>query len=257
MNQLGCTNNSAKFELLNFNRDVEKTRRLEESMKKHGYIPAYPIHCVSNGAGKFKIKAGHHRFYVARKLGIPFYYVVCEDKASIFELERSTNRWVVKDYLTAHMREGKNKDYVKVSEYMDETGIGLQNTMSMLGGHSAGSGNFQSEFKDGTFKIRKDSDHAEIVKDIVLHAKKCGIAFFSNTLFVQAISKVVWVDSFCISKFKAKIKLFSGMMEKKANLQQHLDQLEDIYNRQSRDKVPLAFLAAQKARDRNIANSKK
>ena len=68
MNQLAVTNNSGKFELCSFNRDLDKTQRIEESMKKHGYIPAYPIHCVKNGTGKFKIKAGHHRFYVARKL---------------------------------------------------------------------------------------------------------------------------------------------------------------------------------------------
>lgn len=252
MNQLAVTNNSGKFELCNFNRDLDKTQRLEESMKKHGYIPAYPIHCVKNGTGKLKIKAGHHRFYVARKLGIPFYYVVCEDQASIFELERATNRWIVKDYLTAHIREGKNRDYLKVREYCDETGISIQNAVSMLGGHTAGTGNnFQQVFKDGMYRIRRDSNHAEVVKDIVLHAKKCGVSFFSNNLFVQAVSKVVRVDGFSVSKLKSKIKLFAGLMEKKANLQQHLDQLEDIYNRQSRDKVPLAFLAAQKMRERN------
>ena len=257
MNQLATTNNYAKFELLNFNRDVKRTERLEKSMQEHGYIPAYPIHCVVNGNGKFKIKAGHHRFYVARKLGIPVYYVVCRDEASIFELETTTNRWIVEDYLSAHCREGKNKDYLKVREYCEETGMGIQNAVSMLGGHSAGSGNFQQEFKNGTYKIRKDCDHAEIVKDIILHAKKCGVKFYSSNLFVQAVSKVVWVDGFCIPKFKSKLKLFAGFMEKKANLQQYLDMIEEIYNRQSRDKIPLAFLAAQKAKERNaIMNNK-
>jgi len=253
MNKLGCTNNSKNFELLSFNRDVGKTVRLEESMKKHGFIPAYPIHCVRNGTDKFKIKAGHHRFYVARKLGIPFYYVVCDDNASIFELEDTTEKWTVKDYLAAHSRLGKNHDYLKLDEYVEQTGIGIKSAMSMLAGQSAGSGNFGHEFKNGTYKIREDSDHAWVVKDIVLHAKKCGVAFYNKNLFVQAISKIVWVDNFSISRLKSKMHLFAGFIEKKANLQQYLEMMEEIYNRQSRDKVPLAFLAAQKAKERKEA----
>lgn len=258
MNKLAVTNNYNKFELLHFNRDVKRTERLEASMKKHGYISAYPIHCVQNGSGKYKIKSGHHRFYVARKLGIPVYYILSDDQATIFELEEATNRWNFYDYLSAHCREGKNRDYLAVREYCSETGIGLQNSLSMLGGHSAGSGNFQREFKTGTYRIRKDCDHAETVKDIILHVKRCGVSFYNNSLFVQAISKVVWVDDFNILKFKSKIKAFAAFMEKKANLQQYLEMVEEIYNRQSREKIPLSFLAMQKARERNaIACTKK
>lgn len=252
--QMLWTNNYDKFEVLDFNRDVEKIKRLEKSMNAHGYIPAYPIHCYHSKNGKFKIKAGHHRFYVAKKLRLMIPYVVCADQATIFELESATNRWSLMDYLVAHIRQAKNKDYVIVKEYMDETGIGLSNAMSMLVGHSAGSGNYIPEFKNGTYKIKPESKHAETVKDIILHAKKCGVPFYNNTLFVQAVSKSVWVDEFSPSKFKAKVTTYAGIMEKKANLEQHLTQLEDVYNRQSREKIPLAFLATQKAKDRNALN---
>lgn len=257
MNHLGVTNNYGKFELLKFNRDVERTARLEESMKRYGYIAAYPLHVTTAKNGKFTIKAGHHRFYAARKLGIPVYYVVCDDQASIFELEESSNRWSVNDYLSAHAREGKNPDYLKVREYCDETGICINNAISLLGGHTAGTGNFQKPFKQGTFRIKKGCDKAEIIKDIVLHAKRCGVSFYNNTLFVQAVSRVIWVEDFSVFKFKSKIKSFAAIMEKKANLQQYLDLIEDIYNRQSRDKIPLAFMAAKKAKERNVVGISK
>jgi len=51
---------------------------------------------------------------------------------------------------------------------------------------------------------------------------------------------------------KAKIKSFHSMMEKKANLDQYLDMLEELYNRQSRSKVPLNFLAMEEAKRRNV-----
>jgi hypothetical protein len=255
MNQLISTHAYDKFEFLIFNRDVKKTKYLEESMKVHGFIPAYPLHCVKTINNKLKIKAGHHRFYVARKLKLPVWYVVSEDDASIFELEVATNKWSIADYLAAHAREGKNNDYLRLLQYCEETGIGIQNALSMLGGHSAGSGNFQKEFKNGSYHIRVNQDHAETVKDIVLHAKESGIYFYNHSLFVQAVSKIVWVDDFSVSRFKSKITTFAGLVEKKATLHQYLEHFEDIYNRQSRNKVPLAFQAIEKAKSRNAVKA--
>lgn len=105
--QIAWTNNYDKFELLDFNRDIGNTKQLEESMIKFGFLAAHPIHCVKSGSRKLKIKAGHHRFYVARKLGLLIPYVVCNDQASIFDLEGPTRRWSLNDFLTAHIREGK------------------------------------------------------------------------------------------------------------------------------------------------------
>lgn len=245
------TRNYEMFELMPFNRDVEKTEDLEQSMRTHGWIDAYPLHVIRNGGNRFLIKAGHHRYHVAKKLGIPVKFVVCEDKATIHELEKATRGWEMHHYLSSYCRLGKD-DYIRVKSYCDVTGIGLTNAVSMLGGHSAGTGNFGKAFKDGTFKIKGSSRHAEIVKGIVLHCQDCGIKFSSASLFVQAVSRVVWVSGFDIQRFKAKIKTFAQFMEKKANLQQYLELIEEIYNRQAREKIPLAFLATQAARERNV-----
>lgn len=245
------TRNYEMFELMPFNRDVEKTRHLERSMSEHGWIDAYPLHVKRNGGTKFLIKAGHHRYHVAKKLGIPVKFVICDDDATIHELEKATTGWAMRDYLTSYCRLGK-EDYIRVKSYCDTTGIGLTNAISMLGGHSAGTGNFGNAFKDGTFKIKGGSRHAETVKNIVLHCQACGIKFASASLFVQAVSRVVQVGGFDIQRFKAKIKTFAQFMEKKANLQQYLELIEEIYNRQAREKIPLAFLATQAARERNV-----
>jgi hypothetical protein len=250
------TRNYEMFELMPFNRDVEKTRHLERSMSEHGWIDAYPLHVKRNGGTKFLIKAGHHRYHVAKKLGIPVKFVVCDDDATIHELEKSTCSWTMKDYLISYCRLGK-EDYIRVKSYCDTTGIGLQNAVSMLGGHSAGSGNFTKAFKDGTFKINDRKKHAETVKGIILHCTACGIKFAPTYLFVQSISKVAQVGGFDIQRFKAKIKTFAQFMEKKANLQQYLELIEEIYNRQAREKIPLAFLATQAARERNVIKVRK
>jgi hypothetical protein len=244
------SNNYARFELTAFNRDAEKTKLLEKSMLKHGWIDACPLHVVRTAEGKLLIKQGHHRFNAARKLGIPIKYVECNDEATIHELEKTTKHWNLADYLTSYCRVGL-PEYIKVREFCDDTGISIPPAVSMLGGHSAGSGNFQEAFKDGTYKTKKECGHAECVKSIILHFKKHSVKFYNAALLVQAVSKIAWLEALDIAQFKSKVKLYHGIMEKRANLEQYLDMLEELYNRQSRSKLPLKFLATEEAKRRN------
>ena len=245
------SNNYRMFELLAFNRDVKKINSLMESMTEHGWINAYPMNVAINGNGKLKIKDGHHRFEVAQRLGIPLKYVVCKDDSTIYELDKATNKWSMSDCLTSYCRAGKI-EYAKVKEYCDETGIGLSNATSMLAGNSAGTGNFYSGFREGTFKIKANNPHAEIVKELVLCCKKYGVEFYNTNLLVHAFSKIAWVDKFNLNQMKSKIKSFAFVMEKKANLDQYLNMIEEIYNRQSRSKIPLKYMAEEAAKKRNI-----
>lgn len=245
------SNNYSKFTMTDFNRDAEKTKELEASFREFGWIDACPLHVVRDDDGKLRIKQGHHRFIAAQKIGIPVKYVECNDKAPIHRLERTTRRWSMEDFLTSHCRDGR-PEYTKVREYCEESGITLQAAISMLGGQSAGSGNFSDAFKSGDYEVNESSNHAYVVENIVLHMKKHRVKFYNNNLMVQAISKVVWLKEFDVIQFKSKIKSFNSFMEKKANLDQYLDMVEDIYNRQSRSKLPLKFLATEEAKRRNV-----
>lgn len=246
------SNNYKLFELLSFNRDVKKVNALTKSMEEHGWISAYPMNVKANGNGKLKIKDGHHRFDVACRLGIPVKYIICNDTSTIYELDKATNKWSMSDCLTSYCRASKI-EYLKVKTYCDETGIGLSNAVSMLSGHTAGTGNFNQEFREGTFKVRENSNHAEIVKEMVLCCKKYGIKFCNTNLLVHAFSKIAWVDQFDLSKMKVKIKKFPFVIEKKANLDQYLTMLEELYNRQSQSKIPLKYLATEEAKKRSLA----
>ena len=249
------TNNYRLFELLPFNRDVKKIKSLSKSMTNHGWISAYPMNVIQNGNGKFKIKDGHHRFEVAQKLNIPVKYVVCTDSATVYELDKATNKWTLNDCLTSYCRSGK-VEYMKVREYCEETGIGLSNALAMLYGHSPGTGNVGLLFRGGMFKINQNCNHAQIVKELVLTAKRSGVKFYNTNLLVHAFSKIAWVDNISIDRMKSKIKTFVYLIEKKANLDQYLAMLEEIYNRQSQKKIPLKYLAQEKAKERNVATAR-
>jgi hypothetical protein len=255
MKKIMQTKDYTMFKPSSFNRDVVKTKALEASFREHGWIDAYPLHVCQNGGRQYVIKAGNHRFYVAQKLGIPIKYVVSNDRATIHELEGATEPWDLQDYLVSYCREGR-KDYISVKKYCNETGISTAAVVSMLGGHGASSNTLSGPiFKGGKFVV-KNTTHAENVKDIVLYLRRCGVSFASTLNLVRAISKLVFVPRFDIDHMKHKIKQFASFIEKKATVDQYLDMLEDLYNRQSRQKIPLKFMAIEGAKERSATNRK-
>ena len=244
------SNNYNKFELTPINRAVQKTRKLQISMQKYGWLDAYPAHVVRNGTGKLQIKAGHHRFEVAKKLGIPIKYVECHDNASIHELEGASRKWTAEDYLDSFVRMGVPA-YITVQDYRERTGIGLRCCIALLAGHSATSGGGLSEhFAKGTYRLGNMS-HARVVENIVAQARISGFPYWKNAGFVNAVSKISYADGFASEVMKEKIRTFAHFMKKQASTQDYLEMLESIYNRQSREKTPLAFLAEEAARKRN------
>jgi hypothetical protein len=250
---LRTSKNYDLFELHKFNRDVTKTRFLEGSMRKYGWRDAYPMDVVRNGK-KLKIKAGHHRFEVAQKLGIPVKFVVCTDDISIHELERATNPWKLKDFMVSHARCGK-PEYVRVKDYHDNTGIPLASAISMLTGASAGTRR-TNEFKFGDFKITS-MEHAHDVATVVMHCKKHGISWAANNKFVSALSRILLVKEVDMDHLKHKISTFAHMVEKQPTIATYAEMLEKIYNRQSKTKIPLVFLANEEARKRSAGSPTK
>lgn len=238
------------FMVSDFNRDVLVIKELEDSMKKHGWVDDKPMVVYPrNGDGLFVIKDGHHRFVVARLLGLPVKFVVSESEITMYDLEKTKRPWKLKDWLYSRARQG-NPDYLAVKEYCEETGIKVGIAASMLMGHTASGSEPTRAIKTGEYRA-KSNKHAEAVKEIVLCMKKHGIKFYNSTPLVEAISKVVAVPAFSLVHLKSKIKAFPYAVEKKATLDQYLDMLEALYNRQSKQKIPLKFMANEEAKKRS------
>ena len=244
-----------KFVLTAFNRDVENFRFLEQSMQNHGWIDAYPMHVIKNGNRKLKIKAGHNRFEAAKKLGIPVKYVVCDDDSTIYELEKATKIWNLKDYLRSFVKAG-NPAYEEVYIYYKTTGINLKCCISMLGGESARSGNQSEIFKTGAFVVG-DRKHSIVVADLVMYCEKNGIKFSKQGNFVSALSKIAWVDELDVRLLKHKIKQYSYQLEKQTSIKDYIGSIELIYNLRNKERIPLVFLADEKAKQRSPIKSHK
>lgn len=247
------TTNYSLFEVSNFNRDVTKTKKLELSMKKHGFIEAYPLHVVKN-KGKLEIKGGHHRFEVASRLGIAIPYVICTDKASIHELEEASNTWSMDDYLTSFVRMG-DPDYIAVKEYKDKTGISTRQCMSMLGGEIASSGNHAKEFKNGEYSLSNDLTHAYQIAELVKVLNDAGLAFATKSNCVGSLSRIMSAGHADFDTLKKKIKTNILYIENQRTQDGFVDMWDEIYNRKTRgNRVPLAFLTNETMKQRALDN---
>lgn len=243
------TRNYDRFELLEFNRDIHDTRQLEASMREHGFLDAYPLHVVKNGAGKLKIKGGHHRFVVARKLNIPVKYVICDDNVSIHQLEKTTTRWTLKDYLASWVRIGL-PEYLAVRDYHERTGIPLGLCTGLMGGQQ-GSGNFYDAFKAGTYHASENSI-AEPVAEIVMGIAERDVKFAKHPLFVEAIAQCWLTSEFDTETFLTRVAANPSLMKKKTTKDEYLRLIEYVYNYKAQKKVPMAFLAREAARKRSL-----
>lgn len=255
---LQSTKDYSKFELCQFNRNVEKTKSLKLSMEKHGYIPAYPMHCERSSGSRLKIKAGHHRFEVAQELGIPVFYVVSNDAATIHELEQATTTWRQKDYLASFAKCGL-PDYQIVSEFFERTGISLGVCISMLSGESGSSHNKTEEFKNGKFAVTGNGlKHAEAVAEIVSHCDDCGIRSRDVT-FVSALSRCLFVKEFSRETFKRRAEANVSMFKPCRSVSEQTELFESVYNRNATiaNRLPLAFLTNQVMNARSAINKHK
>lgn len=254
--KLQSTSDYSRFELCDFNRSVTKKRFLRQSMEDHGFIPAYPIHTIKGEGNRLLIKGGHHRFEVAQELGLPVYFVVSDDVATVHELEKATTRWTLSDFLQSHVKCGR-EDYAKVARYHEQTGIPLHHCVSMFMGQAAGSHNHGDAFKYGSFEI-KDEKHANDVAEIVLHCKEHGV-HATRSVFVQAVSRCLFVDEFDKATFKARVASNPGMLKPCRSVSEQMVAFEETYNyrAQAANRVPLVFLANKAMSARGVVGIKK
>lgn len=232
------------FESHDLNRPHHEDKVLEDSMKRHGFMPSKPIQVIENGSGKFKIITGHHRFSYAKKMGLPIWYIIDNSNTDIFDLESSMQRWSVMDFAEARAQAG-DEDCRKLLWFKNKHKLPIGAAASLVGGQSAGSGNKMKDVKKGTFKVG-DLIHANAVISISDYCKELKIEFATTSHFVAAISMALRVPEFDRKHFLHKVKLYGANMRKRTSRLDYLEEIEALYNYGLRTgKIPLAFRARE------------
>lgn len=214
-------------------------KHLAEEMGRYGFLPSKPIQCFKKG-NKYVLIDGHHRLAAAKRIGIPFYYVVepesnAETMASV---NANVKTWGIADYVRMYALRG-NGDFQKLIRY-SEMGIPVMMAASMLHGHAALSGNVTGIIKNGTFRIRETSQINYVYKLI----EDFGAAYpvVKHRAFIACLSDCLRTPEFEPDRFRRRFEESPAMIQKASNKDLQLFQIEELYNFRSREKVPLAFL---------------
>lgn len=231
------------FRLGDLNRDVRRILPLMESMEAHGFIPAYPLHVTKEEGGSLRIKAGHHRFIAAKSLGLPVKYIVCEDEATIQELEKTSQKWNLEDYLTSYVR-AKSPAYLHLEQFKADTDLSIRSCIYLLGHQIYGDASGKkalASFKNGEFKV-VNPRRAYWVGQLIKAAEKGHFRGATHYNFVVALSRAVMDGGANFNQLKKQLSTWGHSIRLSSNVEDYVRELERIYNFRNRKKLPLTYL---------------
>jgi len=242
------------FDIWEFNRDVKKKRQITESMKAHGFDEGCPLNCRPNGNGKYKIVQGHHRFEVAKSLGIPVVAVISKSTTPVFSLELGNHVWNTNDYVTGHARAGK-EELQAVREWQKMTGLPLGLCISWLAGEVTATANKCQHAKRGTYK-RKNIEQACRFAELCQYAEDVGFEGAKTSIFAVSVAMCAMVEGWDDGRWEQKCKANAGMLRRQPNRDAYLQMIENIYNSRTRggDELALVFPAKALCRARSASN---
>lgn len=241
---LFLTSNYKLFTTHDFNRDVKQTGRLKESMEKYGFLPSHPLFVCVGKNGTLTILEGHHRFEVARELGLPVYYSVT-DSNKIRPTDIPGERpWSTNDCLEAYCREGK---YTDLREYHQRTGIPIKSCLSILNGSNGlSAGELNKAFRKGTFIVGPNGRRlGELVYSIIRVVERINPRVAKHSQFVTAIAKMIRLKEFSSTRLINKIGSHPFMVTPQPDRISYEKMIESVYNRNTGDKIPLSHLSGE------------
>jgi len=228
--------------------------KLADAIRKNGFLPSKPVQVFAKN-NRYTIIDGHHRFEAAKSLGVEFFFVEeppCH--ADLIGQENSlVRKWSNMSFVNFYKDKGL-KDYLELSYYL-RFGFPLQSAGSLLNGESAHSGNAGRLIRNGTFKV-KTTQSIDYIMQVINEAGHVAPELRKQA-YIEAISMLLFVPEFDRTSLVKKILGLPKAITRAADRKQALQCIEEAYNFHRSSKVPLAFLAAEKMKERTAANIKK
>jgi hypothetical protein len=238
------TYNYGMFKTLSGNREVNQlhVNRLKESFSK-SYLLSPILINESN-----HIIDGQHRFEAAKALGLPIYYIICNNYGldEVHILNTNMKNWKKEDYLQAYC-DLKKPEYLLFRNFMRRFHeFGLATCEIMLIDRSNGKqGNLEGlrchvkYFEKGELVIPDYDNSCEIAEKIM--QVKPYYEGFARQVFVRAMCGIFKVANYNHTVFMQRLKSQPRALQHCATVDQYRLLIENIYNFRGRDKISLRF----------------
>lgn len=212
--RVNFSNQFDKFEMNTENRDSEisqdKRAALVRSYREYGYWVHEPIKVREIPNGKFQIIDGHHRFLVAKMLGVGFYYqlVPYEDitpaRAHFLQSEWKTRHFM--KALSAEVPELKT-----IKEFAERHKMPIGTAGYLLTGRAIG----YRELRDGKIPALVPMIKAEAVASLYTALKPINKSF-AQTKYIGAFMWLYEQDAFDAKRMLMKARSHSSRTIKTA-----------------------------------------
>jgi hypothetical protein len=252
--RLRCTKDYRLFSVSETNREVNSAhvRKLKDSMQAYGWIPAFPmlVHRTRKG---LEILDGQHRFFVAKELGLPVWFVEQDAEYDVAKINAPQCPWKTKDYADSFAKRGCEA-YVEAIAFAADNQIPLSDAAALLGG-TISFGNIRKEWIAGTYRIR-DRDHAARVAYLYtgILAVSRSAADQALRVALMAVARIPGLD------YRRLIRNAQKMPERFVKFGSRdgaLALLEFVYNFGTHgEKYPLKIKAENAMRERSAARRK-
>lgn len=253
--KINITKNYRLFTRSDDNRplDMRKHRKLEQSMKKYGFLSCFPIVCHRVGDAKqLVVKDGQHRLALAETLSLPVHWIEEDVDFDIADVNNAARTWGIRDYAMKHAANGLT-DYREGLEFCDIHGIPIGNAFALLHGTSS-FGNIRDAFVSGEFRVR-DREWADAVAGI--YGPLCRMCpALKNARLLEACMSVCRVKEFDAKRLLHNAERCREKLVAYSTRDAYLQMLEDIYNFGRAKLVGLRSLATMVMRERSAALKK-
>jgi len=236
--QVLVTTDYAIFTFMKGNRNVNpfNLKRITESMKVRCLFS--PILVNDN----MEIVDGQHRFLAQKELKLPVYYINVGDYSTeeVHILNSNSSNWRRIDYLQGYIDMGL-RPYIMLKEFMDlYPALGLKNALLIATLKLKNQEKTKSKyFESGNLKTF-DIQYAKKVADMVYDYKTFYDGFNRNS-FVLALSNIFANKNYDHQKMLSKLSRMKGQITDQTNYKIYIDQLEEVFNFSSKNKVSLKY----------------
>lgn len=229
------TKEYGRFKMINGNRQLNeaKIKKIKADIAEGLDVLRYCPILVIEKKGRMEIIDGQHRFWIAKELGCPVWYIMTEkmELIDIAKINSNTEKWKTKDFINCYIQLG-NENYIKLQQFMDTYGFSATVSLKMLStgspGTECGLQGGADDFQRGQFEVHHWEEALRIADEV---CKFKAFQYYKDRGFIIAIYRILQSGKITLDDLLAKFEAYPTMLTKQSGFKDYLFNLENIYNR--------------------------
>lgn len=227
------TTDYSKFKFSKANRKSLSETHIEKlvrSIRLNGYMHAFPI--IVNP--DMLVIDGQHRFNACRRLKMPIFYVVQNNKIeNILPLINNTQlKWNIVDWINYYSQNG-NENYILFQQFCIKYSLSPTNGIIILfKGKTSGSQTQMLQQELLNFSQAEFETCSAIAQKVKTITKMLKI---DSGKLISAIVFLLFHECFDIKRLLKKLEYLARTFQKTTNTREYLKQLQEVYNHRSRE----------------------